>query len=108
MEQAWEAGAGVSAAAKADALRAKGRPSANSWAKGADGERATPPLLVSLAEQGWQLLNDRAVPGSAGNIDHLLIGPGGVVVLDSKNWAGRVTLSKGTLWNNRLPRNREL
>jgi hypothetical protein len=43
-----------------------------------------------------------AVPGSAANIDHLVIGPGGVVVIDSKQYRGRLQLDRdGLLWHGR-------
>ncbi|WP_246456547.1 NERD domain-containing protein [Nocardioides mesophilus] len=46
--------------------------------------------------RGWHVLHDRLMPGG-GNIDHLVVGPGGVVVVDSKNWSGAVTIERGTL-----------
>jgi Nuclease-related domain. len=36
------------------------------------------------------VLHDRVIPGAPGNIDHLVIGPTGIFVVDSKVWAGRV------------------
>ncbi len=42
------------------------------------------------------MLHDRLAP-TGGNIDHLLIGPGGVVVVDSKSWTGTVTASSDEL-----------
>jgi hypothetical protein len=50
------------------------------------------------------VLHDLAIPGSPANIDHLLIGPGGVVVIDSKQYRGRLQLSPdGLLWHGRHP-----
>jgi Nuclease-related domain len=41
--------------------------------------------LAALERQGWAVLHDLAVPRSRANIDHLVIGPGGVFVIDSKH-----------------------
>jgi Nuclease-related domain len=46
------------------------------------------------------VLHDLAVPGSRANLDHLVIGPGGVFVVDSKQYRGRVQLDpSGRLWH---------
>jgi hypothetical protein len=80
------------------------RPSADTmaWRRGAAGERRTARLLAPLERHGWAVLHDLAVPGSAANIDHLVIGPGGVVVIDSKQYRGRLQLDRdGLLWHGR-------
>jgi hypothetical protein len=42
------------------------------------------------------------VPGSKANIDHVVIGPPGVFVIDTKNYRGRLRLSHdGLLWHGR-------
>lgn len=66
--------------------------------RGDDGEATTRAALEPLAQEGWLLLHRRQWPGTRrADIDHLLVGPGGVVVLDSKNWSGRVRLTSGRL-----------
>jgi hypothetical protein len=80
------------------------RPSADTmaWRRGAAGERRTARLLAPLERHGWAVLHDLAVPGSAANIDHLVIGAGGVVVIDSKQYRGRLQLDRdGLLWHGR-------
>jgi hypothetical protein len=58
--------------------------------------------LGPLERHGWAVLHDLAVPGSAANIDHLAIGPGGVFAVDSKQYPGRLQLdSSGRLWHGR-------
>jgi hypothetical protein len=47
-------------------------------------------------------------PDNSFDIDHLLIGPAGVIVLDSKNYSGRVRLNDDTLWTGKYPLSREL
>jgi hypothetical protein len=50
------------------------------------------------------VLHDLAVPGSPANLDHLVIGPGGVFVVDSKQYRGRLQLDpSGRLWHGRYP-----
>ena len=85
-------------------LRFKLSPDALAWRRGAAGERRTARLLGSLERQGWVALHDLAVPGSRANLDHLVIGPGGVFVIDSKHYRGRLKLDpSGRLWHGRYP-----
>ena len=60
------------------------------WRIGSDGEKATARQLRPLLRQGWTLFND--VGTEHGNIDHVLIGPAGVFMLESKRLGGRVTV----------------
>jgi nuclease-like protein len=82
------------------------KPSSNAtaWRRGAAGERRTARLLSPLERQGWAVLHDLALPGSRANVDHLVIGPGGVFVIDSKQYRGRLQLDlSGWLWHGRYP-----
>jgi Nuclease-related domain len=55
-----------------------------------------------LERRGWAVLHDLAIPGSPANIDHLVIGPGGVLVIDTKQYRGRLYLDGyGMLRHNR-------
>lgn len=58
------------------------------WQTGARGEQRTGKLLKRLERTGWVVLHD--LPGRFGNIDHVVVGPGGVFLLDSKVWSGDV------------------
>jgi hypothetical protein len=72
------------------------------WRDGARGERATARRLRCLKRDGYTILHDVAVPGSRANIDHLVIGPGGVFVVDSKRYRGHVSQSPdGMVWHGR-------
>jgi Nuclease-related domain len=85
-------------------LRFQPSPDAVAWRRGAAGERRTARLLDPPERQGWAVLHDLAVPGSRANIDHLVIGPGGVFVIDSKQYRGRLQLDPtGQLWHGRYP-----
>jgi len=96
--------AALAAMATAWGLRFKPSPDAVAWRQGAAGERRTARLLAPLERQGWAILHDLALPGSRANIDHLVIGPGGVFVIDSKQYRGRLQLDAvGKLWHGRHP-----
>jgi Nuclease-related domain len=85
-------------------LRFQSSPDASAWRRGAAGERRTARLLGQLGRQGRAVLHDLAVPGSRANLDHLVIGPGGVFVIDSKQYRGRLQLDPtGRLWHGRYP-----
>ena len=96
--------AALAVAAVGWGLRFRPSPDAVAWRRGAAGERRTARLLDLLERQGWAVLHDVAVPGSRANIDHLVIGPGGVFVVDSKQYRGRLRLdSSGQLWHGGYP-----
>jgi hypothetical protein len=83
-------------------LRFRSPPDTVAWRRGAAGERRTARLLTPLERRGWAVLHDLAIPGTKANIDHLVIGPGGVVVIDSKRYRGRLWLDAyGLLWHGR-------
>ena len=66
--------------------------------RGAKGEQLTARRLHRLG-RGWTVFHDLAIPGSRANADHLVIGPPGVFLIDSKHYRGRLTLSpEGSLW----------
>jgi hypothetical protein len=95
---------GLAAVAAGWGLRFRPSPDAVAWRRGAAGERRTGRLLGQLERHGWEVLHDLAVPGSRANIDHLAIGPGGVFVIDSKQYRGRLQLDPtGRLWHGRYP-----
>ena len=60
------------------------------WLRGAAGEAATALVLDELPAGRWAVLHDRRVPGSRANLDHLVIGPSGVWVIDTKATRARV------------------
>ena len=70
------------------------------WATGAEGERKTERALRKLAKSGWIVLHD--LPGRRGNIDHVVVGPPGLFVLDSKAPSGALEVRGGRLVADRL------
>src|SRR6266536_1462083 len=73
------------------------------WRRGAKGEQRTARRLRRLG-RGWTVFHDLAIPGSRANVDHLVIGPPGVFLVDSKHYRGRLTLTpEGSLWYGHHP-----
>jgi hypothetical protein len=71
--------------------------STRAWAIGAAGEEELARVLATVP--GLQVLNDRRVPGTKGNIDHIVIAPAGVFVVDAKNHRGVVAVKdRGPFW----------
>lgn len=50
-----------------------------------DGEKAVGQFLERLREQGYTVFHD--VVGTGFNVDHVLIGPGGVFTIETKTWS---------------------
>ena len=98
MDEGW------SAEQKAQELAASGDASARAWAAGADGERRVGAELSTLPA-AWTVLHDRLLrPGqSAANLDHVVVGPAGLVLVDAKNWSGSVTAWDGGLFQHLGP-----
>ncbi len=64
--------------------------SITAWKKGSIGERKFAASLQENLGDRVILLNDRRVPRTRGNIDHLVISSSGVWVVDAKNYTGLV------------------
>jgi hypothetical protein len=83
-------------------LRFRCSPDTVAWRRGVAGERRTARLLAPLERQGWVVLDDLAIPNSQANIDHLVIGPGGVLAIDSKHYRGQLRADRdGMVWHGR-------
>lgn len=65
------------------------------WRLGAEGERQTAKALRSLTRRDWMLVND--IQAERGNIDHILVGPAGVFLLETKKLSGIVSVERGAL-----------
>jgi hypothetical protein len=64
--------------------------SITAWKKGSVGERKLASSLEQNLGDRAILLNDRQVPKTKGNIDHLMVAGSGVWVVDAKNYTGLV------------------
>ncbi|MEG9225660.1 UvrD-helicase domain-containing protein [Aeromicrobium sp. Sec7.5] len=68
----------------AESMKAKSR----NYLAAASSEAGLAPALRALAELGWHVLEDRLWPNSRrANLDFVLVGPGGLLVVDAKSWA---------------------
>jgi hypothetical protein len=63
--------------------------STRAWAVGAHGEERLGRRLDTLAGPLVRVLHDRRIPASRANIDHVVICPSGVFVIDAKRYTGR-------------------
>jgi Nuclease-related domain len=66
------------------------------WKRGADGERRTEKTLKPLERKGWTVEHDVQRDGRA-NLDHVVTGPPGVFLLETKNLAGTLSVEEGVL-----------
>lgn len=64
--------------------------STTAWRKGAVGEARLAEALASGLTSDAIALHSRKVPKTRGDIDHLIVAPSGVWVVDAKNYRGRV------------------
>lgn len=69
--------------------------------KGRLGERLVTNLLARLPDD-YCLVND-LVLGTRGNIDHVLVGPCGVVVIETKRVSGHIRCDGDSWWRNNRP-----
>jgi hypothetical protein len=66
--------------------------------QGAAGEEAAAHVLGALSAEGWRIFHDVRWPGRAhAHIDHVLVGPGGVFVIDALVWTGEIEVRSGSL-----------
>jgi hypothetical protein len=102
--------AGLAAGAAAGwRLRFRVSREARAWRDGARGERATARMLRRLAHRGYAVFHDIGIPGTPANADHVLIGPPGVLLVDSKRYTGQVTqTANGRTWHNHYPMDQQL
>ncbi len=61
------------------------------YGSGLKGEKQVVKLLGSKLSDDYFLLNDLYLRDGAGDIDHVLLGPNRVFVLETKNWSGSIT-----------------
>lgn len=71
---------------------------------GWQGEKQVANLLSSSLSDDYYLINDLYLHGGGGDIDHVVLAPGGVFVLETKNWSGHINCS-GDEWHRAGKRN---
>lgn len=88
---------------RADRLSQK----SGNYEQGARGEEDVSWELDQLATDGWLVLHDRRLPTKA-NLDHLLVGPPGVSVVETKTWTGDLAIEGGHVTVNGRRRLKEM
>jgi len=69
-----------------------------SYQKGFEGEKQVTEVLSSTLSDDYFLINDvQLVTGKKSNIDHIVLGPTGIFVLETKNHRGKIICS-GDSW----------
>jgi hypothetical protein len=71
---------------------------------GWQGEKQVANLLNSKLNDDYYLLNDLYLRNGGGDIDHIVLGPNGVFVLETKNWSGNISCN-GDEWQRVGKRN---
>jgi hypothetical protein len=69
------------------------------WRRGADGEERVAQSLSRLP-MGWYVFHDLTVGSRGANLDHVVVGPGGVFVLNTKNLTGNVWIAERAFLHN--------
>jgi len=64
--------------------------STRAWAVGAQGEQRLASVFAGMSDV--VVLHDRRVPGTSGNIDHVVLAPAGVFVVDAKLYQGEIRI----------------
>ncbi len=68
----------------------------DAFVKGARGEERVARLLA-LLPQTYAVFHGLKIGDNAGDVDHVVVGPGGLFVIETKNWTGRVTVADGRI-----------
>jgi len=67
-------------------------PRADRWRRGADGEREVGGVLAGLEDDGWLTLHGLSL--GRGDVDHVVIGPGGVFAIETKSRRGKLAVDR--------------
>jgi hypothetical protein len=62
------------------------------WLRGAEGEQAVGAICALLEADGWHAIHDVSL--GHGNVDHVLIGPGGIFSIETKSHRGRIPIDR--------------
>lgn len=89
----WLAGLVAGAAAAGTVTIARGRPRIPASGAGAGAQRRTELAVEALEPAGWSFVH--GVPGPDGTYDHIAVGPGGLILLESLSPDGTVRMIGG-------------
>ena len=74
------------------------------YSGGLQGEKQVAKILTSTLNDDYYLLNDLYLRDGGGDIDHIVLGPNGVFILETKNWSGNISCN-GDEWQRVGKRN---
>ena len=74
---------------------------AGAWLVGARGEERTAAVVEKAVDRASIVFHDVRPPGRRENIDHLVIGRAGVLLIESKRWSGTVVVGRTVRVNGR-------
>ncbi len=69
----------------------------NIWKAGLIGQENVENILNLLSDE-WNLINNYVIPRKSCDIDHLLVGPKGIFVIETKNYNGKIECN-GDSWS---------
>lgn len=101
----WKLTSGASAQQRADRLRSRSDKLARQatvWESGANLEPSIRRKLDELPS-GFTVLHDLVLDAEGTRLDHLVIGNGGLYLVDAKRYSGHLVYSKKMLWHGRFP-----
>jgi hypothetical protein len=75
------------------------------YLRGYSGEKVVSKTLSSGLGDDYLLINDAGFKDGFGNIDHIVVGPNGVFVIETKNYAGKV-ICHGDEWSRKPGRSK--
>lgn len=78
--------------------RAVSRPANSPQPSATSAGRQTTSPLEALADYGYVILDDRHVASARAAVDHLVVGPSGVYVVDRQAWTGQISTSVDTIY----------
>jgi hypothetical protein len=67
------------------------------YKSGRQGEKAVIKTLTNNLNDDYYLLNGVYLKGGGGDVDHIILGPNGVYVIETKNWSGPI-ICNGDQW----------
>ena len=74
------------------------KPSTEAWARGAEGEALIGHWLDGAVGRRGVVLHDRAIPRRRANLDHLVVVPSGIWVVDAKHYRGTLERRDSPGW----------
>jgi hypothetical protein len=73
-------------------LERRALPGVQRWARGAKGEETVGAILDGLQASGWRAIHDADT--GRGNIGHVLVGPAGVLTVETKSHRGPIAVDR--------------